>query len=29
MDDLITDYKALGVKAAEPVPSIGKRNTGF
>ena len=24
MDDLITDYTALGVKAAEPVPLSGK-----
>ena len=27
MDDFITDYTTPGVKAAEPVPSIGKRNT--
>ena len=29
MDDLITDYTTPGVKAAEPVPGIGKRNTGY
>jgi len=29
MDDLITNYTTPWVKAAEPVPGIGKRNTGF
>ena len=29
MDDLITDCTTPGVKAAEPVPGIGKCNTGF
>ncbi len=27
--NLITDYMTSGIKLAEPVPSIGKGNTGF